>query len=272
MTVATARLEQGDWLGLLDRILQELKGSFGPSGATLSDTTQTFFEALSAILLRFYRAYSLEKLFGEGNSGPKGAVKDAIEQDNQEMSFEALATFATRHSYRPISTLKGNRAPLGRLKILTGTDFLDCIWGDRPHGMSREHWKTAVFRQQYQRIRNELDMPGPAQKMRQKLEETLAYRFFQSQTVFSYPDPNNGTFATTSKAAGGERPRNVWYHQIRLPNEEASIEGVRRVERCNDDPIEYGEDWKPRRLPKILQSWELVISHCRKHRLHFTSQ
>lgn len=108
--------------------------------------------------------------------------------------------------------------------------------------------------------------------MRQKLEETLAYRFFQSKTVFSYPDPNNGTFTTTSKAAGGERPRKVWYHQIRLSREEVSIEGVEMVERCNDDPIDCGEDWKPRRLPKIVQPWELVISHCRKHRLHFTSR
>lgn len=273
MTVATAQLEQGDWLGLLDHILQELKERFGPSGADASGATQTFLcEVLSAILLRYYRAYSLEKLFGEGNSGPKGAVKCAIEQDNQEMSFEALAAFAARHSYRPISTVKGNRAPLGRPQILTGQQFFDCIWGNRPHGMSRKHWDTAVFRQQYQRIRNELDIPGPAQKMRQKLEETLAYRFFQSQTVFSYPDPNNGTFATTAKAAGGERPRKVWYHQIRLPSEEVSIEGVEMVERCNDDPIEYGEDWKPRRLPKIAQSWELVMSHCRKHRLRFTSQ
>lgn len=130
MPVATAQLEQGEWLGLLDHILRELKERFGPSGADPSGVTQTFLcEVLSAILLRFYRAYSLEKLFGEGNSGPKGAVKDAIEQDNQEMSLEALAAFAARHSYRPISTLKGNRAPLGRPKILTGRDFFDCIWG-----------------------------------------------------------------------------------------------------------------------------------------------
>lgn len=132
--VATAQLEQGDWLGLLDHILQELKESFGPSGANLSGVTQTFLcEVLSAILLRFYRAYSLEKLFGEGNSGPKGAVKDAIEQDSQEMSFEALAAFAARHSYRPISTIKGNRAPLGRPKILTGRDFFLISSGGTVH-------------------------------------------------------------------------------------------------------------------------------------------
>lgn len=272
MPGATTQLKEGDWRGLTNHILQELRERFGPSGGGLPGATETFLcEVLSAILLRLYRAYSMEKLFGEGNSGPKGAVKDAIEQDNQEMSFEALSAFADFHGRRPIGTVKGNRVPRKEKEpIFTGNQLFDCMWGDGRHWMTRTHWDTAAFREQYRRIRHELNTPGPAQRMRQKLQETLRYRFLQSQTVFSYPDPN-GTFASTAKLAHGERARRVWYHQTCLPREEVSMVESNKVKRCNNDPIEDGEGWKPVRLPKIVQSWELVISHCKEHRLHVTS-
>lgn len=270
MRVGTTQLNEGDWLGLIDHILQELRERFGPSGVRLPGATMTFLcEALSAILLRFYRGYSMEKLCGKSNSRPnlEGAVKDAIEQDNLEMSFEAVSAFADCHGHHPIENVRGNRAQ----KLVTGNQFFDCIWGDRPHEIPRTHWDTAVFRQQYHRIRNDLNIPGPVQQIRELLERTLKYRFFQSQTVFSYPDFSNGTLASTSNGA-----RKVWYHQTQLPYEHVVIQEVERVKRCNENPRDNwrlpGEQWKPRRLPKIVQSWELVILHCRAHGLHFTSQ
>lgn len=268
-----------DWDRLIDRILQELRG---PAGNHLPGAVQKFLcELLSAILLRSYRAYSLEKLFGQGNSGPRGAVKDAIEEDNQEMSFDAVTEFAARNGFRPIETVRGNRRKSGQPGVLTGEQFFDCIWGDQPHAsMSRHHWDEAGFRQQYHRICEELNtLPGPARGMRQELEQTLAYRFFQSQTVFSYPDPNAGTFASTSKPAnqGEQRPRKVWYHQTPLFSKEVSTEAVERVVRCNENPATLDntpEYWKPRRLPEEVQSitsWEGVKSYCRKHELRFAA-
>lgn len=277
--VTPAQLEHGDWLGLTDHILQELKERFGPSGGDLGSTTKTFLcEVLSAILLRLYRGYSLEKLFARQNSGTKDAVKDAIEQDSDDLkvlSFEAVAAFANRHDCFPIETVRGNRAPLTQ----SGKQFFDWIWGDRDiaavHSgvMSRKTWDTAPFRQQYYRIRHELDIPGPAQQMRQTLEETLKYRFFQSQTVFTYPDPTNGTFGSTTKSSQtGKIARRVWYHQTRLPNEAVSIGEVEGVRRCNENPFEYRKPWTPIRLPEYAQSWELVILRCREYGLHFTTQ
>lgn len=267
--VDPTQLEQGDWLGLTDQILEELKEKFGPLGGDLGSATKTFLcEVLAAILLRLYRAYSLEKLFGQGNSGPKGAVKDAIGEDNLEMSFQAVAAFADRYGYRPIETVRGNRAP----STQSGTQFFDWIWGDRPHSMSRKRWDTAPFRQQYHRIRHELDMPGSARDMRQELEHILAYRFFQSQTVFSYPNPTHGTLGSTSKSDTGKIASRVWYHQTRLTNEAISKREVEGVKRCNDNPIEFKERWTPKRLPESVQSWELVISQCRQHQLYFTTQ
>ena len=268
-TPTASRPEDSD--GLIDRILQELRG---PKGNKLPDAAQTFFrELLSAILLRSYRAYSLEKLFGHFNSEPLGVVKDAIEKDNLEMSFDAVSAFAARNGYRPIETVRGNRVKRGQPGIRTGEQFFDLIWGDQPHGsMSRERWDQAVFRQQYHRISEELGkLPGPTRGMRQEFEQTLAYRFFQSQTVFSYPG-TNGTFASTSKPAnqGGQRPRKVWYHQTPLLSEEVSIEALKRVVRCNENPAildDTPEYWKPRRpLPKEIRcitSWEGMKSYCR---------
>lgn len=277
--VTPTQLEQGDWLGLTDHILQELKERLGPSGGDLpGETKKILCEVLSSILLRLYREYSLEKLFARQNSGTKDAVKDAIEQDSDDLkvlSFEAVAAFAKRHDCLPIETVRGNRAP----STQSGKQFFDWIWGTRDIGaghsqmMSRKVWDTAPFRQQYHRIRHELDIPGPAQEMRQELEDTLKYRFFQSQTVFTYPDPTNGTFGSTTKSSQtGKIARRVWYHQTRLPNEAISREDLEGVKRCNDNPIEYKERWTPKRLPESVQSWELAISQCREHQLNFTTQ
>lgn len=95
---------------------------------------------LSALLLRSYRAYSLEKMVGHGNSGPQGAVKDAIEQDKLEMSFEKVTALARQNGYRRIDNVRGNRAS----GSFTGDQFFDWVWGDHP--MSRKHWDTADFR------------------------------------------------------------------------------------------------------------------------------
>lgn len=277
-TVAPIQLEKGDWLGLIDRILQVLKKRFLPyekasyRDEVLPSHTQTFLcEVLSAILLRLYRAYSLEKLFGRGNFWSKDALKDAIEQDNLEMSFQALTRFADRHGYRHIETVRGNRAT----STQSGSQFFDWIWGSRPHEMSRKRWDTAPFRQQYYRIRDELERPEPARFMRAELEDTLRYRFLQSQTVFSYPD-GNGTFGSTIKLARGEIAQRVWYHQTPLQDDPPVLLegewGVKDVVRCNINPNKVGEYEKPRRLPEYAQSWEQVISQCRKQRLDITSQ
>lgn len=265
--------EQQDWRHLIDRILQELRESFSLVGNDVA-VEEFVCELLSVILLRSYRAYSLEKLFGQGNSGPQGAVKDAIEQDSLEMSFEAVADFARQNGYRRIENVRGNRAQHN----LTSKDFFPCIWGpDDP--MSRKHWDTADFRQQYRRICDELGSTGPGGRIRAKLEETLEYRFFQSQTVFSYPDANNGVFASVGKSVNGEGPtRKVWYHQTPLTSEVVSTEAVEKVKRCNENPDEglgrFPGSWKPMRLPKDIQkirSWEDVKSYCRSHRLRFAT-
>lgn len=271
MTDVTAQTEPRDPRHLISRILQELMETFSLAGSSdLPSAVETFLcELLSVLLLRSYRAYSLEKLFGQGNSGPQGAVKDAIEQDDQEMSFEAVTEFAAENGYRRIENVKGNRS---LNKLTSGREFFDCVWG---HGaMSRKHWDTADFRRQYHRICSELDKLGPAHKMCTKFKQTLEYRFFQSQTVFSYPDGNNGTFASTGKGSNGEEPpRKVWYHQTPLPSKKVLMEAVKEVKRCNENPAD-GEKQKPRRLPEEVQSitsWELVRSYCRMHRLHFAT-
>ncbi|KAI7778059.1 hypothetical protein LA080_002634 [Diaporthe eres] len=202
ITDFAAQTEQQDWRQLIDRILQELMETFGGTGSDLPMAVERFLcDLLSAILLRSYRAYSLEKLFGHGNSGPQGAVKVAIERDNQEMSFEAVTEFADQNGYRRIENVKGNRS---LNKLTSGREFFDCVWGD--YDMSRTHWDTADFHKQYQRICREVNKPGPAGRMLAKFKRTLEYRFFQSQTVFSYPDGNNGTFASTGKSSDGGLP------------------------------------------------------------------
>lgn len=271
ITDTAAQTEQQDWRPLIGRILQELRETFGRTGSDLPMAVERFLcDLLSAILLRSYRAYSLEKLFGHGNSGPRGAVKDAIERDDQEMSFEAVTGFADQNGYRRIDNVRGNRS---LNKLNSGREFFDCIWGN--YHMPRTHWDTADFRNHYRRICRELNKPGPAGRMLTKFKRTLGYRFFQSQTVFSYPDLNNGTFASTGKSSsGGMPPRKVWYHQTPLSSEEVSIEAVQAAKRCNGNPAEDGEQWKPRRVPKEVQSitsWELVKSYCRMHRLHFAT-
>lgn len=234
IAVATARAQQLSRISLIDQILQELRETFSLASGDIPFRVETFLcELLSAILLRSYRAYSLEKLFGHGNSGPQGAVKEAIEQDSQEMSFEAASEFAARNGYRRIENVRGNRAPNNR----TGVDFFDCVWGDTP--MSRKHWDTAKFRQQYRRICDELDMPGPADRMLAKFKRTLEYRFFQSQTIFSYPS-TNGTFASVGVKGpdGGDPPRKVWYHQTPLPSEEVALDAVKKVMRWDENAAE----------------------------------
>lgn len=117
--------------------------------------------------------------------------------------------------------------------------------------------------------------------MRVKFERTLKYRFFQSQTIFCYPDANNGTFASTGKNANGQGFfRKVWYHQPETSFalagdrlERVSGREVEDVKRCNGNPAQDGEKWKPRRLPENIQlitSWELVKKYCSRHpRLRF---
>lgn len=276
MADVIAQVEQEDWHQLIDRILQELRETFTTAGSNLPSATETFLcDLLSAILLRSYRAYSLEKLFGQGNSGPRGAVKDAIEQDDLEMSFEAVDTFATRNGERHIENVKGNRASKD---LTTGVQFFKCIWGDHPI-ISRKHWDTADFRQQYRRICKELDIPGPAHSLRAKFKVALEYRFFQSQTIFCYPDINNGIFASTGKGSNVKGSyRKVWYHQTpllseKLPSEDILAGAVKSVVRCNENPTEYyWEKLKPRRLPEHVQSWELMENYCRTHRLPFARQ
>lgn len=273
----SAQTEQQDWRHLIDRILQELRETLSSDGSKLKSAAETFLcELLSALLLRSYRAYSLEKMFGHGNSGPQGAVKDAIEQDKLEMSFEKVTAFALQNGYRRIENVRGNRAS----DSLTGDQFFDWIWGDRP--ISRKHWDTADFRQQYRRICSELHgIHGEVGSMRVKFERTMKYRFFQSQTIFCYPDINNGVFASVGKSVNGEGPtRKVWYHQ---PETSFALAGdrlerdfqneLKEVKRCNGNPAQDGEEWKPKRLPKNIQlitSWELVKKCCRMHpRLRF---
>lgn len=249
--------------------MQELRETFSLAGND-GAVEEFLCELLSVILLRSYRAYSLEKLFGQGNSGPRGPVKDAIDQDNREMSFKAVTEFTRENGYQRIETVRGNRAS----DSLTGNQFFDWVWGDYP--ISRKHWDTADFRQQFRRICSEL-AGIEVGSMRVKFERTLKYRFFQSQTVFPYPHVNNGTFASVGKSVNGEGPfRRVWYHQTPLP-EEVSTEALKEVMRCNENPVEdlvryYPESEKPKRLPEDIQSirsWELVKSYCRTHRLRF---